>query len=326
MTIPTAIIEVTRKTLELGAFRLTATELVVRGAPAFDEWRRCGALLQRIEGAIQWWIGDWLNYGEQQWRDRYGAAADATKIDPGTLRNYAYVAKHVSPSLRSDKVAYSIHKEIAPLAPETQSAILERAEAEDLSVSDVRELIRLAAHADKVAAIARGALPSGEYDIVVADPPWQYDNSGFAQSAAAHYPTLTTDAISALPTTDLTFPKFADPCVLFLWATSPLLPAAHAVLDAWGFGYKACMVWVKDRAPGVGWWLDTRHELILIGVRGSGRPLEKVDSVISAPVDGHSHKPAEAYAAIDRMWPGLRRVECFAREARPGWDRWGNEV
>jgi len=326
MTIPTAIIEVTRKALELGAFKLTATGLVIRGAPAFDEWQQCGAIMRRVEGAVQWWIGDWLNYGEKTYGERYTAAINALGADYQTLANYAYIAGKVQFSRRRENLSFSVHAEVAALSAGQQDTILERAEQEELKVREVRDLVRATTHADKIAAIARGALPSGEYDLVVADPPWQYDNSGFHQSAAAHYPTLTVDAIAALPVTDPTFPKFADPCVLFLWATSPLLPAAHAVLTLWGFSYKACMVWVKDRAPGVGWWLDTRHELILIGVRGSGTPLERVDSVIDAPVNGHSRKPAEAYAAIDRMFPGLRRVECFAREARPGWDRWGNEA
>jgi N6-adenosine-specific RNA methylase IME4 len=48
--------------------------------------------------------------------------------------------------------------------------------------------------------------------------------------------------------------------------------------------------------------------------------------VIEAAVADHSRKPIEAYAAIDRMFPGLRRVELFARAPRPGWDAWGNEV
>jgi N6-adenosine-specific RNA methylase IME4 len=138
---------------------------------------------------------------------------------------------------------------------------------------------------------------------------------------------MTVEAIAALPTTDPTFPQFADPCVLFLWATSPLLPAAGTVMAAWGFDYKACLVWVKDRAPGLGWWINTRHELLLVGARGQTTPIEKVDSVIEATVAGHSRKPIEAYAAIDCMFPpGLRRVEVFARAKRPGWDAWGNEV
>ena len=228
MTIPTAIIEVTRKALELGAFKLTATGLVVRGAPEFDEWHRCGAILRRVEGAVQWWIGDWLNYGRATYGEKYDEATKALGLGEQTLTNYAYVAGNVQFSRRRENLSFSVHLEVAALPAAQQDAILARAEQEELKVRDVRELVRATAHADKVAAIARGALPAGEYDLVVADPPWQYDNSGFSQSAAAHYPTLTVDTIAALPVTDPTFPKFADPCVLFLWATSPLLPAAHS--------------------------------------------------------------------------------------------------
>jgi N6-adenosine-specific RNA methylase IME4 len=192
--------------------------------------------------------------------------------------------------------------------------------------NETREANRQQRHADKVAAIARGELPTGEFDVVVADPPWDYDNSGFDQAAAAHYPTMPLEAIKALPIADPTFPRFADPCVLFLWVTAPLVPAGIEILDAWGFHYKSCMTWIKDRAPGMGWWLNTRHELIVIGARGSVTPITKVDSVFVAPVDDHSRKPSEAYRRIERMFPGLRRVECFARSPRDGWSSWGDEV
>lgn len=312
--------------LRLGAFHLQPTRLVVRGKPSRAEWERCGEVLHRIEGAVQWWLGDWLNYGEKAYGEKYAEALDATGFEQHTLENYAYVAGNIKTSLRREDVSYSIHKEIAPLPVDQQKHILARAADEQLTVSAVRDLVRQESHLSKVAAIARGSLPAGEYDVICADPPWQYDNAGFNQSAAAHYPTQPTAVIEELPTTDSTFPKFADPCVLFLWATSPLLPSAIDVLEAWGFAYKACLIWVKDRAPGLGWWLDTRHELLLIGVRGSTTPIEKVDSVITAMVDTHSRKPVEAYAAIERMFPGLRRVECFARAPRPGWSVWGNEV
>ena len=322
-----SIIRVGTSALELGAFSLKATGLVVRGKPSRAEWEQCGEVLRRIEGAVQWWIGDWLNYGEKTYGGKYDEAVAATGLELVTLTDYAYVAQNVRFSLRNENVSFSVHKLVAPLTPDAQRQILSQAAEQKLTVSDVKALIRADAHDHKIAAIARGELPRGEYDVVCADPPWQYDNSGFDQSAAAHYPTMTVEAIAALPTTDPTFPQFADPCVLFLWATSPLLPAAGSVMAAWGFDYKACLVWVKDRAPGLGWWINTRHELLLVGARGQTTPIEKVDSVIEATVAGHSRKPIEAYAAIDCMFPpGLRRVEVFARAKRPGWDAWGNEV
>jgi len=313
-------------TLQLGAFTLAKTGLVVAGTPTIDEWQDCGRVLQRIEGAVQFWIGDWVNYGAHAYHEKYDAVVDDLGLDRQTVKNYAYVAQNVPSSLRRDDVLFSVHKELAPLPLKQQARILLIAAAEHLTVRDVKELIRSDAHGAKVAAIQSGALCSSEYDVVCADPPWQYDNAGFDQSAANHYPTMTVEALCALPRVDVLFPKCADPCVLFLWATSPLLPSAIVVLEQWGFDYKACMTWVKDRAPGLGWWLHTRHELLLIGSRGAVTPLERVDSVITAAVAEHSRKPVEAYTAIERMFPGLRRVELFARQPRAGWDVWGNEV
>ena len=50
-----------------------------------------------------------------------------------------------------------------------------------------------------------------------------------------------------------------------------------------------------------------------------------VREVIVSPVREHSRKPDEAIARIERFCPGPR-VELFAREARDGWDAWGDEV
>ena len=164
-------------------------------------------------------------------------------------------------------------------------------------------------------------LPPNQYRVIYADPPWSYDNSGFDQSAASQYPTMTVDEICDLPVDE----RAADESVLFLWATSPLLPEALLVMESWGFEYKASRVWIKDRAPGMGWFGKTRHELLLIGVRGQGHPLEKLDSVIEAPVTRHSAKPPIVYEDIERCYKGPY-IELFARIEREGWESWGNEV
>jgi len=164
-------------------------------------------------------------------------------------------------------------------------------------------------------------LPLGKYRVIYADPPWSYSNSGFSQSAASQYPTMAIEDICALPVGDLA----ADECVLFLWATSPLLPEALRVMAAWGFEYKASRVWVKNRAPGLGWFVNTRHEFLLIGVRGRGHPKIKIDSVIEADVTGHSAKPHIVYEQIEQCYDGPY-IELFARNTREGWHSWGNEV
>lgn len=163
--------------------------------------------------------------------------------------------------------------------------------------------------------------PSGLYQVVYADPPWSYDNSGFDQSAASQYPTMTTADIAALPVGGIT----SDASVLFLWATSPLLPDALRVMSQWGFDYKASMIWVKNRAPGIGWWVQTYHELLLIGsCEQTPHPLIKPPSVVTADVSTHSRKPERFYELIENMYTGPK-VELFGRATRPDWKTWGNE-
>ena len=49
-------------------------------------------------------------------------------------------------------------------------------------------------------------------------------------------------------------------------------------------------------------------------------------SVIQAPVEQHSKKPAETRDRIVQLMGDVPRVELFARQTAEGWDCWGNEV
>ncbi len=174
------------------------------------------------------------------------------------------------------------------------------------------------------------ALPQGLYNVVLADPPWEYDNTGVHGAAEAHYPTMSLQDICDLPETIGL--QVADDAVLFLWATNPLLEDAFQVVEAWGFSYKTNLVWVKTdlKKPGAGWYVRGRHELCLICTRGSFTPLDErvsppIGSVVEAPVRDHSRKPDELYQVIERLYPGCAYVELFARQEREGWTGWGTE-
>lgn len=167
-------------------------------------------------------------------------------------------------------------------------------------------------------------LPPGVFEVLYADPPWQYDfcTTDDSRAIEKQYPTMTLDAIAALKV------PAAKDAVLFLWATSPKLAEALHVMTSWGFSYRTCMVWVKDKI-GMGYYARQRHELLLIGIRGKpGTPAEsdRPDSVIAAKRGKHSEKPAVVYEIIERMYPKARRVEFFARGQREGWTAWGDEA
>lgn len=165
----------------------------------------------------------------------------------------------------------------------------------------------------------------GPFNVIYADPPWRYEYIETESRAIENqYPTMTLDAICALPVGDIA----ADDCVLLMWATSPKLAEAMQVLEAWGFNYRTCMVWVKDKI-GMGYYARQQHELLLIAARGelpTPLPENRPPSVFYGERTEHSRKPETAYELIERMYPEYERVELFARNKRDGWQTWGNQA
>lgn len=177
-------------------------------------------------------------------------------------------------------------------------------------------------------AARQSALPEKRYGVIYADPEWRFEvysrDTGMDRAADNHYPTSSTDDICRRPVQDIA----ADDCVLFLWATAPMLPDALLVIGAWGFSYKSHCVWAKDRI-GTGYWFRNQHELLLVGTRGNvPAPAmgTQIESLVDAPVSRHSEKPEKFYELIERYFPNLPKIELNARRSRPGWDAWGYEA
>ncbi len=166
-------------------------------------------------------------------------------------------------------------------------------------------------------------LPEGVYNLIYADPPWTYEFSQtHSREIENQYPTMKLEDIREIAV------PVADDAVLFLWATSPKVTEAASVIEAWGFTYRTCMVWVKDKI-GMGYYARQRHELLFIAIRGTPpvpEPANRPDSVISAPRQEHSRKPEQVYGIIEAMYPGYEKLELFARKQREGWTPWGNEI
>jgi N6-adenosine-specific RNA methylase IME4 len=177
--------------------------------------------------------------------------------------------------------------------------------------------------------------------VILADPEWRFETfsreTGMDRAADNHYPTSPVEAIKARPVGDIA----AADCVLFLWATAPMLPEALAVMAAWGFAYKSQTIWRKAEPAqnggtrsaglvlGTGYWFRSAHELLLVGTRGTvPAPAMGTQwpSIVDAPPRRHSEKPDWAYKLIEAYFPSLPKIELNARAARPGWDAWGLEA
>lgn len=172
-----------------------------------------------------------------------------------------------------------------------------------------------------------GPLPAGPWGVIYADPPWTFETysaKGKGRSAEQHYECMALADIRTMPVGQIA----AKDSVLYLWATVPMLPQALDVMGAWGFSYKSGFVWVKD-SIGMGFWARNRHELLLIGSRGSrvcpARGIA-VDSVIEGQQRVHSQKPDRARDIIELYHQDARKLELFARTSAPGWTAWGNET
>jgi N6-adenosine-specific RNA methylase IME4 len=218
---------------------------------------------------------------------------------------------------------------LAKLPRERQSDLINRA-AKGEKVSAKTEMKKVDRNQkERDLAHKQIALPEKKYGVILADPEWRFEvwsqETGMDRAADNHYPTSPTDVIAQRNVASIA----ADDCVLFLWATAPMLPDALRVMEAWGFKYKSHCIWSKDRV-GTGYWFRNRHELLLVGTRGSiPAPAmgTQLASVIEAPVGAHSAKPEHFLKLIEGYFPTIPKIELNRRgPPRPGWDAWGNET
>jgi N6-adenosine-specific RNA methylase IME4 len=183
---------------------------------------------------------------------------------------------------------------------------------------------------------------SRKYDIIYADPPWEYrvwSKKGSGRSAEAHYTTQSLGYLACMDIASLCNPD----CVLFMWATFPCLLEAFALGKAWGFIYKTvAFVWIKrnqhnqNLSTGMGYYTRANAEVVLLFTKGKALPRtsKNVSQVLISPKGKHSQKPPEIRNRIERLFGDRFRLELFARSRDgffqdveyEGWDVFGNEA
>lgn len=162
-----------------------------------------------------------------------------------------------------------------------------------------------------------------KFSTIYADPPWSYENNSSRAAAVNHYPTLSLDDICNEPVSKLT----TDNAHLHLWTTNAFLRESFQVIEAWGFNYKSCLVWVKPEL-GMGNYWRVSHEYLILGVKGSLTFADRTQgSWIMAPRTTHSRKPAAVRSIIEKVSPGPY-LELYGRQALPhsAWTVYGNKI
>lgn len=172
--------------------------------------------------------------------------------------------------------------------------------------------------------------PPKKYSIIYADPPWKYKDSGCNGNADSHYHTMNISDLKKLPVNEIS----NKDCVLFLWATYPMLKEAMDLIHAWGFTYKTIgFQWIKQNRSGnglffgLGRWTRGNTEPCLIAVKGKPKRISKsISQIVISPIRQHSQKPKEVRDLIVKLMGDIPRIELFARDVADGWDAWGDEI
>lgn len=121
---------------EIPGCQFTEVGLTIEPGLAFEHWERLVRSLERAEQGIQWYLGDALNYGENEYGEKFAQVIDAHKktgIPIDTLRDYQRVSCQVKPDVRSPTLSWSVHREVASLKPQKQRLVLAKAEASKLT-------------------------------------------------------------------------------------------------------------------------------------------------------------------------------------------------
>ncbi len=171
-----------------------------------------------------------------------------------------------------------------------------------------------------------------KYQIIYADPPWNFNfhkRRGLSQKAKGRlYNTMKSEDIIALPVNQLS----NNNCILFLWVINSEIPLALECIKDWGFIYKTvAFTWVKTTKNtyhfGGGNWTRSNPEICLLATKGKIKRISaSIRNLTISPLQEHSRKPDEIRGKIIQLVGDLPRIELFARQKTEGWDVWGNEV
>jgi N6-adenosine-specific RNA methylase IME4 len=175
--------------------------------------------------------------------------------------------------------------------------------------------------------------PDQKYEIIYADPPWDYDNrvqhggksATFVSGAISYYPTLTIRELCNFDVRGIAKTN----SLLYMWATGPQIERAINLAKVWGFSFKTiAFVWDK-KMVNPGSYTMSQCEYVLCFKRGSipkPRGARNVRQYVGEARGKHSEKPIEVRTRIEIMHPTQTKIELFARRGGRGWDIWGKEA
>lgn len=106
---------------------------------SYAEWEQVGFQIAKIGRSMQWWIGDWINYGNKKYGETYKAAIEATGFCYQTVQKFSLVSQVFEMQRRRCILTFNHHVEVRGLEKAQQDELLDRAEHEGWSCSRLRK-------------------------------------------------------------------------------------------------------------------------------------------------------------------------------------------
>jgi|GEM_PF-4365227 len=130
-------------------FELRDTELVIPENTAERDWVEIGVLLMRMQGTIQWLLGDWLVYGMERekagdWQGTYSKMQEIFGYELESLHSYASVCRQVPALTRVKELSFSHHRAVTKFSenPTLQQKWLDEALEQSWSAKELVARIR----------------------------------------------------------------------------------------------------------------------------------------------------------------------------------------
>jgi len=117
----------------------TRRSLVLPAELDYDRYEALGAWIGEVKSRINFYLGDWLIFGEGTFAERWSQACEATGLAEQTLLRIMAVCRKVAPARRHDRLSFSVHAAVQNETARDQRTWLKRAEQNGWGYAELRK-------------------------------------------------------------------------------------------------------------------------------------------------------------------------------------------
>lgn len=130
-------------TLVVEGVEITPVGILFPPGLPYEKWCGIGPMAGDVERAMRLGLGDWLNYGQQEYGEKYSQAINDTGFEYGYLANLAWICRRFPISRRRETIrSISIYQALAPLDAEEQETWLDLIEANGWTRTELRAALK----------------------------------------------------------------------------------------------------------------------------------------------------------------------------------------